>query len=66
MNSLDTSEEVLLHPLPRDVAPGTVTRRDALLGGTLALAGLRAAPTPCDRLVIVDGWVVKLSEVRQT
>jgi len=42
-----------------------VSRRDAIIGAVAPLVGVTpAGAAGLDRLVIVDGWVVKQSELR--
>ena len=60
--------QLLAHPTFRfksPIAVDGVNRRDAIVGAATALFSLTSARAmSLDRVIIVDGWVVKQSELR--
>ena len=51
-------------PVPKQES-GTINRRGAIIGAVAALCSAsRANSATLDHFVIVDGWVVKRSEVK--
>lgn len=55
----------VLSPTAPSFRSGILNRRDAMLGAVAALAGVPGAQAALgDRVIVVDGWVIKQTDLR--